>query len=86
MTNPTPEQRAANLWQAILGGLTGNEFVILAETEIYAVIRAAELAQAERDARLCERQSRSGPLYQAARLFADAIRNAANEPSRNPVP
>jgi len=61
-----------------------------------AAIRAAELAQAERDAELCESQwydAWNGELKDASSFlsntagnaYAAAIREAANEPSRNPV-
>ena len=53
MTDPTPEQTAAQLWHLALSS-TGNEFIAAAEAAIYAAIHTAELAQAERDARLCE--------------------------------
>ena len=93
MTDPTPEQRAAWLWTAILHGATGNEFIILAEKEIYAAIRASEQAQAERDARLCEshwydawrgnlnKDSRGQPVLAntAGNAYAAAIREADNE-------
>jgi len=86
VANPTPEQIAAQLWHLALSS-TGNEFIDAAEAAIYAAIRAAELAQAERDARVCERIQNTGYSLGPVNLVcARLIREAANEPSRNPVP
>ena len=94
MTDPTPEQTAAQLWHLALSS-TGNEFIAAAEAAIYAAIRAAELAQAERDAALCDSHwydTWNGKLKDASgfisntawKAYSAAIRESIHEPE--PVP
>ena len=79
-TNPTSEQRADKIiddWVRSPFSRSDRHSWIAARSAIAAALRAAELAQAERDARLCEK------LYTAANpkdnLYARAIREAAND-------
>ena len=81
MANPTPEQIAAQLWHLALSS-TGNEFIDAAEAAIYAAIHTAELAQAERDAALCERM----PGPHIGIIYTRAIRKAVHDPLPAPGP
>ena len=94
--NPTPGQRADHVLHSLTTRpMPGSHGYAEARDAIAAAIRAAELAQAERDARLCESywydawngklKDASGFLSNTAgKAYSAAIRESIHEP--DPVP